>query len=134
MSARAKATLAACIYVLAIFGLAMVPGTSRTPDDARLSLADVARNLLHLPLYGGLAFMLRRAARAHARILSMSLATGVLLTGVIVGSVDERIQSHTPGRSASMGDLALDFIALFAVVGALWIRDRNSSRQPHEHH
>lgn len=122
-----KARVTAGIYVLLIFGLALLPGATRE-DDAPVHVAQLLHNLLHIPLYGGLAYTLTLAARTQAMTLSGLAAVAVVLTGLAVGVIDEWIQSHVSGRTASLGDVGLDVVGLVLVALAVRMRGMSSSR------
>ena len=100
------AVAVSCALVIALFGLGSKPvsvGLFPAPWD----------KLAHYLFYGGLAgtfWVALRGAPGWA-------APGAFLLAVAVGIADEWVQFYTPGRDASLGDLAADALgALTAVV------------------
>ncbi len=111
---RQLAILWPLCYMLGILGLSSVPGV--IPDDGSGALQVIAwvppalQNLLHIPVYAGLAFLwcwslAGRLRRPWALVLPLCLAAGF-------GILDEYYQFFTPGRYASLTDV------LFNAFGA----------------
>lgn len=94
-------------YMGLIFYLSSIEGTGLP------SLTKGLDKILHICIYGGLAFLSRRSfsksgIKRHAFLLSFILA-------VIYGISDEIHQSYVPGRDVSVGDIFAD--ALGALLG-----------------
>ncbi len=75
------------------------------------------QNLLHVPVYGGLALSWWWALETRIIEKKPKLITAFTLT-IVYGLVDESWQLYIPGRYGSLTDLALN--ALGAAI-ALWI-------------
>jgi VanZ family protein len=76
------------------------------------------QNLLHVPLYAGLAASWLWVLTRHARYHRSRLAITLLLT-CAWAVVDEAYQLHVPGRYGSLTDLALNLLgASLAVIYA----------------
>ncbi len=80
----------------------------------------VFSNLMHAPLYGGLALLwagalLRRPDRAWPR-LRLGEGLVLILLAFLYGCVDEWHQGSVPGRDPSGMDLVTDGVAAAAVV------------------
>ena len=85
-------------------------------------------SILHVPLYGGLTFLLllafaSKGEKTEARHLLAAL------TAVVVGILDEYHQSFIPSRQASTGDVLLDITGVLLVLlwayrfpPSLWVR------------
>jgi len=113
-------------YTAAIFALSSIPDTE-TPANALESALRWAspelQNLLHIPLFGGLAWCwdwglrgwIRADRRRSAVALALTLAWSVL---------DELHQTTVPGRFGSLTDVLLN--ATGAVLALAWTvrRDR----------
>ena len=82
------------------------------------------QNMLHVPVYGGLALSWWWALEAQVTAARARLITAFTLT-VMYGLVDEIWQLYIPGRYGSLTDLALN--ALGATI-ALWIVALRSTR------
>lgn len=126
---RALVWLAPALYMLFVIGLSSIPGTAA--DGAGRPplwwLPSLIANLLHVPLYAGLALVW---------CVTLGLATGlpvrrVALTALALTAafavVDELYQHLTPGRSPSIDDVAVNAIgaALGVAVflyGRRWFR------------
>ncbi len=109
-------SLLSIAYVAGIFILA------NSPMVSTISLFN-PYSLLHLPLYGILAFLLyfSLSAPGHPRFL----LPGFIAFGV--GIADEIHQAFVPGREASVGDVFLD---LAGIVIALWVIRKVYSGKP----
>ncbi|MFQ5487640.1 MAG: VanZ family protein [Gammaproteobacteria bacterium] len=120
-------------YMLLIFLLSSVPGDISAGDPGVFLvfawLAPDFQNLLHIPLFGGLAWFwcdaLRRVAVPSGFVLLAAFAITVLY-----GSLDEIHQSFIPGRMANLIDVALNTIgaAVAIVAYRLWGRRRVPGR------
>lgn len=108
----------ALAYMIAILWMSSMPGViseDATPMHRMLVwIPSSVQNLLHLPVYAGLAFV-------WCGVLGLRLSRpwylfgGAFLVTVGFGIVDEWYQSFIPGRFASIGDILVD--ALGAVLG-----------------
>lgn len=116
-----------------IFLLSSVPGDI-SADEPGVFLVFVwlspdLQNLLHIPLFGGLAWFwcgaLRQFAVPSRLVLLLAFAIAVLY-----GALDEIHQSFIPGRMANLMDVALNTIGAAAAIVAyrLWDRRRVSGR------
>tara|TARA_R110002110_G_scaffold414983_1_gene647346 strand:- start:32307 stop:32717 length:411 start_codon:yes stop_codon:yes gene_type:complete len=101
-------------YMLGILGVSSIPGVA--PIDAPHTYQLLAwvppaiQNLLHIPVYAGLAvlwcwYLSSRASELWAWVLSFVVTA-------LFGALDEYYQYHIPGRYASLTDV------LFNVLGA----------------
>lgn len=91
----------------------------------------------HMILYAGFGLLLfytinnssNPAFRDHAFLLA-------IIIGIIYGASDEFHQSFVPGRSASIWDLAADFLGVSTAQTIIFIKDKlcirykNSSKRP----
>jgi len=109
-------------YMAAIFLLSSIPddGTPESLPEKVLQWASPGlQNLLHLPLFGGLAVAWYRALRPivenrHAILLLVFLVT------TVYAFLDEWHQLYVPGRYGSWTDVLLN---LTGIIAALWIMD-----------
>jgi len=116
-------------YTAAIFVLSSIPDTE-TPANALESALRWAspelQNLLHVPLFGGLAWCwdwgLRGWIRADRRRLTVALAL-TLAWSVL----DELHQTTVPGRFGSLTDMLLN--ATGAVLALGWLAARGATRR-----
>jgi VanZ family protein len=102
-------TILSAAYIFGIFYWADSPAVSQIEPFNPYSL-------LHIPLYGILAFLLLRAVRSNFRA---GFSSRFLIAGVIaaaVGALDEWHQSFIPGRDASFGDVLLDWVGIGLVM------------------
>ncbi len=75
---------------------------------------EIARNLMHVPLYGILGVLLIRALSSFVALLPAFVMT--LFIGVSISCADEYVQSFTPGRTVSLGDIGLDLIGICLAI------------------
>ena len=102
-----------------------VPGLDTSPAGLIiLATPPALQNLLHIPLFGLLAWLWQWSLRAWSLRTTLVHGTALLLT-VAFGVLDEFHQLQVPGRHASIGDMGLN--ALGAVV-VLWFVRRSGTR------
>lgn len=118
--------LVALMYMVAILMLSSVPGDI-SDDSAALQVflwvPPTLQNLLHVPVYAGLAFVWCRGLEPRLRRPAYLYAA--LLITVLFGILDEWYQSHIPGRFASISDVINNALGALLGVGAfVWIATR----------
>ncbi|MBI2469461.1 MAG: VanZ family protein [Candidatus Rokubacteria bacterium] len=116
-------------YVVGIYWLSSRPDLDPRQSDLWIQLA---ANLLHVPLYGGLTFCLLQAisgGRAGEEP-SRDLSALALLATASYAALDEWHQSFVPGRSASVGDLFLDFVGIAGMLLVVRLSARNGRIGP----
>ncbi len=111
-------------YMVGIFWLSSIPGEpSPQKPDMFVVFAWVPpalQNLLHIPLFGGLAWLWRWALEAWTT-RAVGIIAGLLTAGYAV--VDELHQALVPGRYSSLSDMSLNIIG--AAIG-LWVYQRSA--------
>lgn len=100
-------------YMAVLFWLSSLPGSATGPDTAGWRAAS---NASHVPLFAGLALCL---ALAFAAWPHRARAGWVLGIGAAYAALDEAHQAFVPGRTTSLGDLALDLAGVAAVAVAI---------------
>lgn len=112
----AALTLAALVATMLLLGTR--PGAGAYIPQPPLD------KLLHAVVFGGYGVIAWIALGSRRAWLAVALAT-------TIGLADEFLQSLTPGRVASLRDLAADFGgALLAVAIAVWLRRRVTAAPP----
>ncbi|HSB04843.1 MAG TPA: VanZ family protein [Thermodesulfobacteriota bacterium] len=104
-------TILSIVYISAIFILAGSP-------IVRILTPFNVYSLLHIPLYGILAFLLIFSIIPMTQLRN-NLMTRFLMVGVIalgVGISDEIHQAYVPGRDASATDILLDMVGIILVL------------------
>lgn len=111
-------TFLALAYMALIFALSSVPGIPLPEDDGGLyvALPPTLQNLLHIPLFAGLAGLWQRALWKPVPRPRYRDLLAILIT-VGYGILDEWHQSFVPGRTSSLSDLGLDTVG--AVIGVV---------------
>ena len=104
-------------YMAGIFVLSSIPDTGR-PDSGLAWVSPSLQNLLHIPLYGGLAGCWYWALERWSGRGGVRLLTAFALT-LGYGVLDELHQLTVPGRFGSLTDLALN--ALGAALILAWL-------------
>ncbi len=110
-------------YMAGIYGLSSLPGDI-DPEDAGLYgiiawTPPAVQNLLHLPLFGLLAWLWHRTLRDWIHPSRWRLLTAFLLTAGY-GILDEWHQLYVPGRYASLTDMSLNVLGAGLVL--YWVR------------
>ena len=107
-------------YKAGIYWLSSIPGNI-DPEEAGIYwiiswTPPALQNLLHIPLFGILAWLWYQTLHAwnirHATALTITF-----LLGAAFGVFDEWHQLHVPGRYASFTDIALNCVG---IILALW--------------
>ena len=125
---RVRLMLPIC-YMTGIFVLSSTPDTGQPTSSIEAVLAWVSpnvQNLLHIPLYGGLAGCWHWALEPWIGRRGVRLVTAFALT-LGYGVLDELHQLTVPGRFGSLTDMALN--ALGTVLVLTWITKKNPSSQ-----
>ncbi|MBF0468368.1 MAG: VanZ family protein [Desulfamplus sp.] len=98
--------------MLIIFIESSIPMDGRVPGTFLTNLDPTLQNLLHIPLYGMLAFLWNRSfAKQHFSNKKMVLMT--LFLTISYGCLDELHQTFVPGRYGSLIDIYLDGAGAF---------------------
>lgn len=98
----------ATAYMIGMFFLSSVPGQKSGLASQLFS------NLVHIPLFAGLAFFLLMSLSGGQwnRMVSFSLYGVVGVLGGACATLDEWHQSSVAGRFASVGDFLLDCLGI----------------------
>ena len=121
-------------YMAAIYALSSIPDTQTDPanlaEQALQWTPPTLQNLLHIPLYGGLAvswywaLLTAKSASQATRLLLM-----VALT-IAYGVYDEVHQLSVPGRYGSVTDLILNTIGALVAAALIAMREKPTRPQP----
>ena len=108
-------------YMAGIYWLSSIPGEV-DPESPLLSgiiswTPPAVQNLLHIPLFGILAWLWYRTFDAWNMPHGLALIIAFLLAAGF-GVFDEWHQLHVPGRYASLTDIALNTIGILLM---LWL-------------
>ena len=99
---------------LTLFAAILIIGSIR---GARAGLGHVATGLvLHSLAYGGITFLLFTGSQGSAR----ARAIRAFLTVMLMGAIDELVQSMFPFRSGTVRDWLVDCNAALITAGLLW--------------
>lgn len=124
-------------YMGAIYWLSSQPSEAAATAEAARFWSKVALNLLHVPVYAGLAFCFLRALSAGQGAVDVpwELAALTLLGTAGYAALDEWHQSFVPGRRASFVDFILDLAGIGAMLlilrtrlGKIRVREKPSRR------
>ena len=113
--------LPAILWAVLIFVASSIP-------NAALPEIRLSDKIVHLVIYLILCVLIDRALTHQRRfqlLARWSLGCAVLLT-VLYGVSDELHQSFTPGRDASLGDIAADSIGAILFLGYALIKKRHN--------
>ncbi len=104
-------------YMLVIFILSHIPsGTNSEIDYARFTwFTEEMGNLLHIPLFGGLAYLWIKYFQCLG-YAEKKIKYAALLLSLLYGISDEAHQYFIPGRFASFSDLLLNLVGIVLVL------------------
>ncbi len=113
--------------MVGLYWLSSIPGEP-SPEDPAVYIVvtwvpPALQNLLHIPVYGVLAWLWRWALEAWTT-RALGIIAGLLTAGY--GIVDELHQALVPGRYGSLSDMSLNLIGAAIGVWAYqrWARKR----------
>jgi hypothetical protein len=101
--------LLALLYMIGVLSLSALPGRS----VARWGLTRFELDLLHIPLFTGLALVTLWAIVAPRTQRALLVFTGI----VLFAGIDEILQLWVPGRAASFADFARDSLGIAIGIG-----------------
>lgn len=113
-------------YMLGIFALSSIPDTGRIEsqiDKIFHWVSPELQNLLHIPLFGGLAGCWHWALKPWINGFENRIVTAFIIT-TIYSFIDEYHQLSVPGRFGSFTDLGLDAVGSILVLTAIIIHNR----------
>ena len=117
-------------YTGGLFALSSIQGTPLPEDTGAQALflwmPPSIQNLLHVPVFAGLASLWHWALRSWVKELWLLGLLAFLLTAGY-GGLDEWYQSHVPGRYGSFTDLALNIAGALLAIGFLTRRAAKAS-------
>ena len=105
-------------YMAALLLLSSIPGDLEQDNivgKAFMWVAPAWQNLIHVPLYAGLALSWIWALHGHLTDLTWRLVAAFILT-CIWAVVDETYQLSVPGRYGSLTDVALNVLGAITAV------------------
>ena len=105
-------------YMAALLLLSSIPGDASQDNLVGVIFEWVTpgwQNLLHIPLYAGLAASWLWALAKYPRRLRYPLTTSFMLT-LLWGILDEAYQLGVPGRYGSLTDLALNMLGASCAI------------------
>ncbi len=113
-------------YMAGIYWLSSIPGNI-DPEEAAIYgiiawTPPALQNLLHIPLFGILAWLWHRTLRCWFASRRVLLSWSFLLAAGY-GAIDECHQLQVPGRYASLTDMALNSLGVLLVLWLLSWRE-----------
>ncbi len=94
-----------------IFILSSIPGHAYEP----FAISSIIANLLHIPLFGLLAFLWIKAFDNKKVYINKAIIYTIIIT-IVYAAFDEFHQSFVPGREMSLGDFAMDTLGCIAAI------------------
>jgi hypothetical protein len=115
-------------YMAALLLLSSVPGNQAESPDGPVGqlfqwITPQWQNLLHVPLYAGLAASWLWALARHPMQRGARLSIALLVT-LIWAALDETYQMSVPGRYSSLTDMAMNALGALMAVGYAGLRSR----------
>lgn len=80
-----------------------------------ISLDPTLQNLLHIPVFGLLAFLWLKSFTKNS-ILTSTKVIITLIVSILFGCLDEFHQTFIPGRYGSLIDILLNLVGIFMVI------------------
>ncbi len=111
-------------YMAALFYVSSIPGHVMETSPVFRWVTPNLQNMLHAPVYGGLALSWWWALETRLANAKTRLYTAFTLT-VTYGFLDESWQLYIPGRYGSLTDITLNTLG---AALALWMVARRQTR------
>jgi VanZ family protein len=110
-------------YMGVVAALSLRPDLSTEHSEPLVTLIS---NLLHIPAYAGLAYLLLKTFRGSrgGHDQPWELMTLAVLIAASFAAASEWAQFFVPGRYASVGDFLMDLAGMFLVVFAIRLARR----------
>ena len=127
MSTKLRILLPLC-YMLGIFALSSIPDTGRIESQAEKIFQWVSpeiQNLLHIPLFGGLAGAWYWALDPWISGTNNKILSAFIFT-TVYSLLDEYHQLSVPGRFGSFTDLGLNAIGSILILALIAIHQRTT--------
>jgi len=102
-------------YIILLFGLSSLPESYISISSSKLE--NILSNLAHIPLYGGLAFLLLLGLKNRPNQSVYVLSRKVFIISMLIAALDELNQYTVPGRTSSLIDIFLDGTGVIIVLG-----------------
>ncbi len=104
-----------CAAALSLFALIVMIGSI---PGARAEIANLASGLvLHSLAYSCIAFLMYTGSRGSP----LRRAAKAVLTVMVMGAIDEYVQSFFPYRHATVSDWMVDVSSALLTAGLLWV-------------
>jgi VanZ family protein len=102
-------------YVALIFSVSSIP---QLPSPTQWDYSD---KVIHIAEYGVLGWLFHRGFKNSFRFtLRGAVSVMAVSLGLLIGAVDETVQSFVPGRESSLQDLLADLVGLLSAELLLW--------------
>lgn len=127
MPAKLRILLPLC-YMLGIFALSSIPDTGRAESEAEKIFQWITpelQNLLHIPLFGGLAGAWYWALTPCISGTKNKILSAFILT-TVYSLLDEYHQLSVPGRFGSFTDLGLNAIGSILMLAMIALHQRTT--------
>ena len=114
-------------YTTAIFALSSIPDTAAPETGLERALQWMSpdlQNLLHIPMFGGLAWCWHWGLRSWVRQEPWRLGAALALT-LAYAVLDEVHQLSVPGRFGSITDIVLNAVGAVLVLAVVAARQRS---------
>jgi len=115
-------------YMLGIYALSSIPDTGRIESQAEkifLWVSPELQNLLHIPLFGGLAGAWYWALNPWISSTNKKILSAFIIT-TVYSLLDEYHQLSVPGRFGSFTDLGLNAIGSILILSMIAIHQRTT--------
>jgi VanZ family protein len=112
-----KSIIIPILYMALIFLLSSIPCDEENKLGGLIYIKPTIQNILHIPLFGLLAFLWMKAFNDKQLELKKAITYTLIIT-IFYSAFDEFYQDFIPGRYASLGDFFFNIAGcLGGVVG-----------------
>lgn len=118
------------VYMAAIFALSSIPDTAAPETGLERVLqwaSPELQNLLHIPLFGGLAWCWHWGLRSWVKQEPRRVGVALALT-LAYSALDEIHQLGVPGRFGSLTDMVLNAVGAVLALAMTTARQRGGER------
>ena len=118
---------ATVLYVLLLTVVSLLPSGAAAPGGWDSSVSPTVQNLLHVPAFAVLFWLLTAVWRAMSKGWPTAITVSALIS-LLYGAALEFAQTAIPGRTGSLDDVLLNTVGVAGAASLAWVLGRPWAR------